>query len=215
MKKINILKITALLLAGIMLMAGLCSCGVAEAQTAGDPDDTDAGTTTVSTSEVQNEDTSTEETSASSTEETTAIMTTTTTTKQSKATTTTSSTGSTKHEELPELSEEVEIQVKQTYLDYLHTLNGYPEATLEDVLIRKYYGTYNGAVVVMMSTHFGDYATVVCIETIDGVEIGYPDMCYITIWKDGAFYRLQTAYDQGFLKRDDLLKIVDINSSRG
>ena len=79
--------------------------------------------------------------------------------------------------------------VKKDYLEYYYKKHfkedakRYPDATADDIDIWKYWGEYNGFVVVQISNpHSGQYAALVETITVAGVEITYsgPDLL---VWK--------------------------------
>lgn len=78
------------------------------------------------------------------------------------------------------------------------------EATLSsDVFyVRGYYGTYNGASAVKIGG--GSELTVITEVTVADVEFVYPTHVQIKIWKDGTFYSMENAYDQGLLTKADI-----------
>jgi len=104
------------------------------------------------------------------------------------------------------LSAETETMIKQDYLEF-YTKIGTPNATIDDVYIRNYYGTYGSCVAVMMIDAHTLYIQVTGSETIDGITFYYNDAKRILIWENGNFYRLQIANDMGLLTKDDLICI--------
>ena len=107
------------------------------------------------------------------------------------------------------LSAETEMKIKQDYLDF-RTKVYHPDATVDDVTIDTYYGTYGSCVAVMMTDAFSDYTDAIPIETyetIGGIWIIYNSSNEILIWEDGSFHRLQEAFDSGLLTRDNLREI--------
>ena len=109
------------------------------------------------------------------------------------------------------LSEETETKIRQDYLD-LHIRLTNPDATIDDVWIRTYSGTFDGCVAVIMGDRFRQYITAIFTETIDGVLFVYPNSNMARAWKEGEFHRFQEAYDMGLLVRDDLERIASIVS---
>ena len=100
-------------------------------------------------------------------------------------------------------------QIKQTYLKEF--LSDYPKATVKDAWIVKYYGTYNGCVVVMMGDNYTGYTDALWGMEVAGVAFKFKDGNSIRAWKDGKFYTLQAAYEQGLLTQEDLTNIADIH----
>jgi hypothetical protein len=104
-----------------------------------------------------------------------------------------------------ELDPEIEARIIRDY--FYHVV--YPasnEAQLGDVHICKYYGTFEGFVAVMFN---GGERQVAWRETIAGIEVHYSDSRWILVWENGKFYRLQEAYDNGFLNQQNIQEIAD------
>lgn len=81
------------------------------------------------------------------------------------------------------LSDELENNIKMTAVYGLHTRaeNSKPEATIDDVTIIGYYGTYNDYIAVRLNDNFSDYPDVVYEMEIDGVTFIYSG-ANVTIW---------------------------------
>lgn len=114
-------------------------------------------------------------------------------------------------EDMIPLGEDTEKQIKQTYYDLFLKKELSEEATPDDVMLR-YYGTYGGAVAVMLTDRFSSYTMAEWSETIQNITIYYSDGRYITVWKDGVFYRLQEAYDRGILTVENIAQIAAIQN---
>ena len=99
-------------------------------------------------------------------------------------------------------------QVKQSFLELLMSNPNWPEMKIGDIKIRKYYGTYNKSIVTMMDANGMVYLQVIGKETIAGVTFNYNNSNFIRVWNNGTFYRLQEAYEKGFLSVDDLKNIA-------
>ncbi|MDR1690292.1 MAG: hypothetical protein LBR42_00425 [Candidatus Methanoplasma sp.] len=108
-----------------------------------------------------------------------------------------------------QLSTEIEMLLKQDYLDD-HIKSDNPDATVDDVTLAKYYGTYDGSIAVMMKGDFISHITVLEDEVIDGITIQYGSSNRLLIWEDGVFYTLQEAYDKGILTKEDLIAISEV-----
>ncbi|MCL2088069.1 MAG: hypothetical protein FWH14_01165 [Oscillospiraceae bacterium] len=106
------------------------------------------------------------------------------------------------------LSAETETLIKQTHLDNLKLQDRYPDATTDNVQIIHYYGTYNDAVAVMITDVFHDYTANLWHESVVNIRFYYGNGNHIKIWKDGVFYRLEAAYEQGILTKNDLRSIA-------
>ena len=122
---------------------------------------------------------------------------------------------STEAPDISELSEELQNEIKQTRLDGILARDNkefYKDATLDDVRINMYYGTYNDSVVMMISDSFSMYTQALRDERIAGVKFRYTTGQGITVWNDGAFYSLEDAYKQKLLTRKDLKKIAAIQN---
>jgi len=106
------------------------------------------------------------------------------------------------------LGPKTEAKMKQDYLES-HTWQFQADATIDDVFVQNYYGTYGDCAVVIIYDGFSAYLTVITSETIDGITITTSDSNTIRAWKNGEFYSLQDAYDLGFLTKSDLKKISE------
>ena len=107
----------------------------------------------------------------------------------------------------------------------------FPQAHLSDVIIEKYYGsyeyvyddfgdTYNDCVAVMINSDYNEYYDDAWEETVAGTVFRYGNGNRILLWKSedyiewqdskykGHFYELQEAYDLGFLTEDDIKSIA-------
>jgi hypothetical protein len=113
-----------------------------------------------------------------------------------------------KYGAFPGLDAETEKRILQEYFDaYVKPED--PGATVNDIWIAGYYGTYNGVVAVRFGDFFGS-AGVETEEVIASIRFIYPDPKPNYAWKDGSLYRLQKAYDLGLLTDDDIKNIHEI-----
>ena len=115
---------------------------------------------------------------------------------------------------ISELDEEIQNAIKQTCLDEVQAddSEGYfKDKTIDDVDIDRYYGTYNDCVVVKIYG-FYEYTQALWEDRVAGVKIQYYNGCRISAWKDGVFYELKDAYEQGLLTRKDIKKIAAIQN---
>ena len=82
------------------------------------------------------------------------------------------------------LSAEVEKAIKKTVAKDLRSFP-YPIliATVKDVTIDRYYGTYNNCVAVMISNAYTEYPQALWDDVIAGVIFHYYDGNVIVIWK--------------------------------
>jgi hypothetical protein len=108
----------------------------------------------------------------------------------------------------PVLDAETEKRILQDYFD-TRVKPEDPEATVNNIRIERYCGTYNG-VVAAKFTGFFVYADVVWGEVIAGLQFYYPEIEPVFAWKDGSLYRLREAYDLGLLTGDDIKSIHEI-----
>ncbi|MCL2763168.1 MAG: hypothetical protein FWD36_08205 [Treponema sp.] len=117
----------------------------------------------------------------------------------------------------PGLDAETERRIIQEYYDLLNNHNLSNNSSnpyfnpdyyvIDDFYIMYYYGTYNGAVAVMMGHKQAMYGMIITRVTVAGITFTYGDTNSISVWKEGLFYTLQSAYDFGLLTRDDLESI--------
>ena len=73
------------------------------------------------------------------------------------------------------------------------------------------YGIYNGCVPVMFSQMSLDVMT--DIEVV-GIIFHYGSTNEIKVWKDGNFYSVQEAYDQGLLTREQVQTLADVHNNK-
>jgi hypothetical protein len=81
-----------------------------------------------------------------------------------------------------------------------------PDATLNNIWISRYCGTYNGVVAVKFGNFFGSPG-IFLEEVIAGLQFGYSTLDPIYAWKNGVLYRLREAYDSGLFTDDDVRNI--------
>ena len=94
------------------------------------------------------------------------------------------------------LSAELEKEIAQAISErYIIEVSSFP----------RYYGTYNGYVVIV--PYYSPLA-VVWSRFIDGIEFEEPSPPGIWAWKDGDFFFLHDLYEQGLLTREDLIAIA-------
>ena len=78
---------------------------------------------------------------------------------------------------------------------------------LEEFYVKRYYGEYNGAVPVRVEGPF-IYTMAVELYVVAGYGIKNPDGNKIWVWKDGNFYLLNDAYENGILTEEDIANIA-------
>lgn len=105
----------------------------------------------------------------------------------------------------------IKKEAKQTYLKSC-IQNNYPNGTLSDVSFRPFLGIYGEALVAQF--YGGQYHGVWPDEeqhyNIGGLIFNIPTGYPILVWKDSKIFELSTAYDKGFLTKEDLLDIYNL-----
>ena len=109
------------------------------------------------------------------------------------------------------LDAETALLIKQAVVNY-HNERG-AVITVDSVVIRKYYGTYNGCVAAMIDGVMM-YITIPTVDIVGGIGLTYPTAQKIEAYKDGKLYSLQEAFELGFLSVDDIKQIAEIQNSR-
>ena len=120
------------------------------------------------------------------------------------------------------LSAATEKRILQDYFNtYIKPTSNPDKVTIKDLYIIRYYGTYNGCVVVVILVGPWDYWGVVSNYIISDVQFyhGHPPP---QVWKGNRFYGdspsyqpinsgggLREAYDLGILTHDDLMSIAE------
>ena len=104
-----------------------------------------------------------------------------------------------------DLGAETERLILQDYADEFKS----EHITVNDIYISKYYGTYNGGIVLNIDGPWG-YPSVLYGEDIAGIWFygSYGSIPFM--WKNRRFYGLQEAYDLGLLTKTDLRSIADL-----
>ena len=117
------------------------------------------------------------------------------------------------------LSEKAEEIIKQDYLEHRVKPN-FPDATIEDVWIERYYGTYGipgeECVVVMMNSNYDEYEDVPSKINIHGKLFHFENENRILVWKDQRqiWDGSQILTGRGFLELSTALRlgwIIPIN----
>ncbi len=104
--------------------------------------------------------------------------------------------------DFPVLDEETETKIKQTLL-----FSGWLKN--ENHHLDRYYGTYNGYVIIVLPPNL---LTVIWTEVVDGIVFEEGSPPGIRAWKDDNLFTLTELYEQGQLTREDLLTIQYFNS---
>lgn len=79
---------------------------------------------------------------------------------------------------IEKIDEQIGNRIKQSYSNY------YSQEKVEEVIIDRYLGTYNGSVAIMIGYKNNEYTSVCWEETIAGVTFKYSDGQRIYIWKE-------------------------------
>jgi len=108
--------------------------------------------------------------------------------------------------DLPSRLSDLFARIEADYLAYHVEQNGFDPTENPPLTVGGYYGTFNGAVVVMMDGFCYDQ---VCLDAVvaDSV-IHYGDSNTIQVWKNGVFYELNEAYERGLLTKNDVKMIA-------
>ena len=81
--------------------------------------------------------------------------------------------------------------------------------------IIRYYGTFNGASVVMMGSNEFSFPDIVVYEVVAGITFSYPTCGnFILVWHSNLLFRLQKAYEQYILTIADLQIILSVHNTR-
>lgn len=79
---------------------------------------------------------------------------------------------------IEKIDEQIENRIKQSYSNY------YSQEKVEEVIIDRYLGTYNGSVAIMIGYKNNEYTSVCWEEKIASVTFKYSDGQRIYIWKE-------------------------------
>lgn len=97
-------------------------------------------------------------------------------------------------------------RIKADFVDYMKIPSGHEK----DLYIVRYYGEYDGAVLVLLT---GGY--IVNLEEIDetiaGCKFHYNDGHRISVWKDGFFYSIREAYNSGLLDEKQIATVSNLH----
>ncbi len=103
-------------------------------------------------------------------------------------------------------------QVEADYAAYLMKVAPYDPEIDGPFLVMNYYGSYGGAVPVMMGGMV--YADVLCEEQVADETFYYGNSNFITVWKNGDFLSLEEAYGKGYLTKDDVALLARLHNGR-
>ncbi len=157
------------------------------------PDKDDEESTTTTT-----ESTTKEENTTSQDEITTELT-------NEESTTEENTTKSNNPPKLTPLSVEKAIEIKKAYLKKYSNHNKPRELVLEDVEIKKYYGTYNNCDVVLLDFN-ASYDFDKEVE-IAGYSFVFSDWRETEAYRNGEFKSLKDAYSSGWLSKEDIKAI--------
>lgn len=105
------------------------------------------------------------------------------------------------------LDEETELSIKTGYVNYCVKEGYIPDITVSDVIIKNFYGIYNGSAVVEIS---GDlWPNLPVIKgwfRVAGIDFAY-EGAIMTVYNSGQRYWLLEAYEMGLLSKKDLKNI--------
>lgn len=109
-----------------------------------------------------------------------------------------------------EWNEELQLEIKQDYYDYIKGQDAYLYRSIDDIIIRNYYGIYNNGVTLVINGD-GPYGGFLMEETVAGFTFGYIHQQFaIKFWKEGIFYTLTQSYEEGLLKQEDIQTIYEL-----
>ena len=112
------------------------------------------------------------------------------------------------------LSETTEIQIiNDCYEQHIKPYNDHPDITVDNLVIERYGGIYNGCVVAViqyfnLDVVVGIHMVLLPYKVADTYFYNFWTVAPI-VWKDGLFYSLQEAYDSGWLTEENLQSIAD------
>ncbi len=113
--------------------------------------------------------------------------------------------------DIGELSPDMATEIKQAFF-----AQNVPEAdqafySVDDLYLR-YFGTYNGGFVVFVDGIF-DYTEAFEYETVLGIEFEYSSGQKLLYYKDGRFYSLPKAAEEGLLSQTDVEALHSVYTS--
>lgn len=106
---------------------------------------------------------------------------------------------------LSPLSTKKALQIKKDYLKKYSNCNKPRELVIEDVEIKKYYGTYNNCDVVLLD--FGIFHDFDKEIEIAGYSFVFSDWRETEVYRNGEFKSLKDAYSSGWLSKEDIKAI--------
>lgn len=103
-----------------------------------------------------------------------------------------------------------EIKTAYYNANKAHFVSEYYSYTENDITIR-YYGEYDGAHVMFVDVPYMAYDCAVWEVTVGGVTINYNDGQRLQVYREGSFCSMEAAFENGYLKHGDLIKIRDLH----
>ena len=83
-----------------------------------------------------------------------------------------------------------------------------------DWFVHIYYGVYGGAVPVMMDAPSAGFIITTSPEDVAGYRFEFGATRVMKVWKDGAFFSLKEAYEQGVLTAEQVGILADVVRER-
>ena len=97
-------------------------------------------------------------------------------------------------------------EIKQIHLEYFLILK-YPEATVDDITVTKYYGKFGDSYIAVIKDRYHWHAAVYSKETIKDLVFTYPEANPVTVINGSQLYTLKEAYLQSILTMEDLREL--------
>ncbi len=107
---------------------------------------------------------------------------------------------------LSPLNDEAQTKIKSDYAE-LYNKSGDGKITADDVVIENYFGTYDNAVALRITSKHEGYFFVMVYKTIAGMDFEFNSTQPLYIYKDGNFTPIDEAYDNGIISEKDVKNI--------
>ena len=98
--------------------------------------------------------------------------------------------------------ERIEVQLENKIRRDFSASND--DASFRHTYISTYFGTYNGASAVIIGFRGQESPAVLRHTVVGGVDFGYTGVPFITVWHEGSFLQLASAFEEGLLTVDNL-----------